>query len=134
MAELRPRIPELRALGADVVVVGNGWAAVARAFQERLEINDVPVVCDAKRDAYRLAGFRRSVWSVFNPVAGWFYVRAWFRGHRQGRMQGDAWQQGGTLVIQPGGAILYRFAARFAGDHAPLNAVFRALRPNREAV
>ena len=31
---------------------------------------------------------------------------------------GDNTQQGGTIVVRPGGAMPYKFLSRYAGDHA----------------
>jgi hypothetical protein len=117
VAEFRPHVPAVRKAGADLVVVGSGWPAAAQHFREQLGMSDVTVVCDKDLASYRLAGFRRSVWSILDVRALVAGVRALFRGFFQGRTQGDALQVGGVLLVEPGGNVRYRYASRFAGDH-----------------
>ena len=38
-------------------------------------------------------------------------------GFRQGKVRGDPWQQGGVLVVLPGGRVVYRYLSSAAGDH-----------------
>jgi hypothetical protein len=53
-------------------------------------------------------------------------LRATKAGFRQGKTQGDPWQQGGVLVVRRGGALEWGYASATAGDHPPLDAVFEA--------
>ena len=41
----------------------------------------------------------------------------WRAGFRQSHVAGDALQQGGVVVIAPGGVELFRFISSEAGDH-----------------
>ena len=40
---------------------------------------------------------------------------------------GDPWQQGGVIVVRPGGEIAYRFASRESGDHPRIDDVLAPL-------
>jgi hypothetical protein len=75
------------------------------------------VFTDPGRETYAAAGLRRSVGSSVNLRSMRHAARARKGGHRQGSVQGDAWQQGGVLVIAAGGEILFRYVSREAGDH-----------------
>ncbi len=122
VAALRPRLFELAAIEVDVAIVGNGNPDQLAAFVAREALEREPVRCftDASRAAYRAAGFQRSAWGTFGPIAIGQLVRARLDGHRNGRSQGDLQQQGGTLYVTRGGVVaLYHAAARL-GDHAPL--------------
>jgi hypothetical protein len=72
---------------------------------------------DPTRRTYRALGFRRSVRSAL----GWSALRNIWRGLRAGSRQrglkGDAWQQGGVIIVLPSGSVPYRFASRVSGDH-----------------
>jgi hypothetical protein len=88
------------------------------------------VLADPDRRSFRAAGMRRDMISAMSPMAlahGW---RAWRSGARQEGVQGDPWQLGGTLVVAPGGRLLFEHRSREAGDHAPLSALTKALRSN----
>jgi len=125
---LRPHVDELRRKGAEVAVIGNGWPAMAKAFAQEMALPPgMRVLTDPKREAYRLAGFRHGLWSTLAPAAILDNLRARKKGFRQTKTAGDPLQQGGTLVIAPGGEILFRHASARQGDHPPPEQVVAAL-------
>ena len=116
---------EIAALGASLHAVGNGNALMARDFVEQFAVT-FPVWTDPGKETYRLAGFRHIVSANLDTFkAGRRAVKA---GFRQGKTQGDPWQQGGTLVVSGAGRLWFAHAASFAGDHAAMDDVLRALR------
>src|SRR5207248_7245641 len=119
VAELRPHAEELARAGGKLAVVGNGWPAAAKSWAEHVGFPpSVMVLTDPSRKAYDLAGMKRSaVLTLFNPLAFARWVRARLHGFRQGRTAGDAWQQGGALVVQPGGKVTWRYVSLGPGDH-----------------
>jgi peroxiredoxin len=128
VAELRPHVEALQAQG-NVAVIGSGTPAMAKAFAERMGLpKDLPVLSDSRREAYQLLGFTRSIRSTFTPRALLNSLRALRKGFRQGRVQGDPFQQGGTLVIAPSGEILFRYQSKEPGDHAAPDRLIAALR------
>jgi hypothetical protein len=128
VAELRPHVQELRNKGAVVAVIGNGWPGVARRFVRDLELPpEVRVLTDHSRESYRLAGFHRGIWRTLGPAAlanSFDFLR---RGFRQKGVQGDPWQQGGTLVVAKGGDVLFSHASANVGDHPPPERLIAAL-------
>ena len=118
-------LDEIRALGAELVAIGNGTALMARDFVESFDV-PFPVYTDPEREAYRLSGLRRG----FGLDLGTFGRgrRAMKEGHRQGAVAGDAWQQGGTLVISSELGLIYRYISRVAGDHGSVDTLLDALR------
>jgi hypothetical protein len=125
---LRPHAEEFAQAGARLVVIGNGWPAMAKAFAERTGFSpSVTLLTDPGRESYRLAGFKRSVLLTLGPHAWFAAVRALLRGFRQGRFAGDAWQQGGTLVVAPGGKVLFRHVSLAPGHHASPGSLLRAV-------
>lgn len=92
------------------------------------------LLCDPKLVAYRAAELNRSVGrTLFDPRALGRVVGAVAAGHRQTGMAGDAWQQGGELVVAAGGRLVYRYASRFTGDHTPAADLVAAARSAAEA-
>ena len=55
---MRDRIEDIRARGAELVIVGNGAQNFAAAFREDFEL-DCPILVDPELCAYRAAGLRR---------------------------------------------------------------------------
>jgi hypothetical protein len=128
VAELRPRVQELRAAGGDLVVVGTGGPSFAEGFREHLGLDEagIEVLADESRRAYDLLGFKRGL-LTFTPRSIGPYVRAWLHGQRQGRQQGDALQQGGVVVVRPDGEMTFQHVSQFAGDHPKPAAVVAAV-------
>jgi len=128
VAELRPHLSEMRRKGASVAIVGNGLPAMAKGFVERLKLaGEARVLTDPKRLSYRLAGFRRGVWATLGPRALVNLLRALRKGLGTGKIEGDAWQQGGALVVACGGEVLFRHASARQGDHAAPEKLVAAL-------
>ena len=116
---MRPRAGEFAQAGGKLAIVGNGWPAAARSWAQHVGFPpSVAVLTDPSRKAYDLAGMKRSaVLTLFNPLSLARWGRARLRGFRQGRTAGDAWQQGGALVVRPGGEITWRYVSLGPGDH-----------------
>jgi hypothetical protein len=127
VAQLRDALPGIRARGAGLIVVGNGTPAMAAAFQ-REWAPDLAVFTDPGREAYRALGLGHGLttfsWSTLVSAR-----RAWRGGFRQGRTQGDPWQQGGVFVLGPGATTRYAYVSRVSGDHPDVAEVLAAVAP-----
>ncbi len=124
---------EIRARGAELVIVGNGAANFAAAFREDFDL-DGPLLIDPELRAYRAAGLRRGRVELLSPRLPVNAIRALAGGQRQTGVEGDAWQLGGVFVIRPDGALTYRYASREAGDHPPVDDILEALEPGTPAL
>ena len=86
-----------------------------------------PVLSDPSRAVFAAAGMRRSLFATLHwrlLVNAW---RAFRSGFRQGKVQGDPWQQGGVLVLDAQGAVRHRQVDRAGGDVLDLEAVLAAV-------
>jgi len=117
---------EFEEAGANLVAIGNGSALMARDFQERFEVK-IPLYTDPSGRSYELAGLKRSV-LFFGLQTMKRGRRAKVAGFRQGRLAGDPWQQGGDVIISPGGEMLYARVSEGPGDHAPIEELLATLR------
>jgi hypothetical protein len=109
---LRGRLEEIRASGAELVIVGNGSASFARAFREDFHLEGVTLLVDPELRAYRAAGLRRGRVEALSPRLPGQALRALRGGFRQGAVQGDPWQLGGAFVIRPDGSLAFQHHAR----------------------
>ena len=123
---MRGILPAIREAGAELVIVGNGTPDMARAFNDELGL-EAPLYTDPTRRTYALAGFKRGVLATFSAKGVAHAARAWRRGFRQTATRGDALQQGGLLVVERGGRILYAHRDSEAGDLASNDEVLAAL-------
>lgn len=124
--QLHRELDTIRSRGAELVVVGQGSSRWARAFRERLALQN-PVYVDPERELYGALGMKRGVGSLLTLGALRNYWRALRSGYFPRGLLGDTLQQGGVLVVLPGGRIAYRYLSREAGDHPPVADVLAAL-------
>jgi hypothetical protein len=112
-------------LGVGVAFVSTGLPAMAEDFVQQYQL-PFPVFVDPKRETFRHLGFRRGALSTLLSLQIVSNARrAMKAGFRQGKTQGDAWQQGGVVIVRRGGVAVYGFASETAGHHPPLSMVLR---------
>ena len=115
---MRAHENEIAAAGAAIVFVGTGTPAMAADFA-REQAGAHSVLSDAGRALFAAAGMRRGRWRMLRPSLLMNLLRALRRGFRQGRVQGDAWQLGGVIVIDRERRIVHVQRDAVAG--APLD-------------
>jgi len=123
--QLHRALPQIRARGAELHLVGNGNRHFAQAFREQFGITS-PMWIDPERKTYAALRMKRGV--VATLLSSWSNrKRAMKGGFRQGLVRGDAWQLGGVLVVLPGGRVTYEYLSEAAGDHPAVDQVLAAL-------
>jgi hypothetical protein len=122
-----PRIDELALLGVKVVFVTSATPDQLAAYLEREQLACWPVtfVADPTLGAHRAAGLVRSRAARWNPKQIVQELSAMAHGYLPGRSRGDTAQLGGGLLVD-NGRVLYRHAARTAGDLVDANDVVDA--------
>ncbi|MGM0576399.1 MAG: peroxiredoxin-like family protein [Myxococcota bacterium] len=124
-ARFADHVDEIRSLGAEIHAVGNGTPHMARDFASRFDVS-FPLWTDPSRQTYRALGMKRAFGlGLKSLVRG---RRAMAAGHRQGRTQGDPWQQGGAVVITPRGEVIWSHVDEGAGEEIPVEDLLDALR------
>lgn len=127
VVQLHREIEKIHAAGAELVVIGSGTPNFIAGFRENTGYQG-PLYVDPKLHSYEAAGLHRGMWRNFTPLSVGLAVRALARGHMQGRTQGDPSQQGGAMVVAPGGKLLFAHASKIAGDNASPEVLVAALR------
>ena len=122
---MRDAYSEFQRRGVRLVTVGNGQPFQAKGFKEEQGI-PFDLWVDPDMEAYHAAGLRRGLASTLSPRTMGNAWRAMRGGHKQTRVQGDPWQQGGAFLITPAGEVLYEQISREAGDHAPIEDILAA--------
>ncbi|MCA9597521.1 MAG: AhpC/TSA family protein [Myxococcales bacterium] len=132
VTELRERESEIEERGARLVIVGNGRPEHAQGFAERTNMHG-KVFTDPSRATYRALGMRGGVVNSLRFELFSNALRAYRNGHRQQRVQGDPWQQGGAIVVRPDGTLEYAYISRTAGDHPTVREILTVLDRMRRA-
>lgn len=116
--------PDVRALGAELVVVGNGSVGQAHQFYLDRAL-PFPLYTDPSLVTYEAAGMKRGM--LFGRKSMRQTFTALRSGNFQGATQGDAFQQGGAHVIFPGNKVAYSYISEVAGDHVDPGAALAVL-------
>lgn len=125
---MRGRYDEIRARGADLVVVGTGDVRYARDFVAQEHV-PFPVLVDDDGAAASAAAVRRAgLFDLFHPASYGSTVKAWREGYRIYWPGKRVDQLGATFVIGPGGDVRYEHYDAHPADHAPIEDVLAALR------
>ena len=98
---------------------------MARDFVDQFGVR-FDVYTDPGKRSYDAAGFKHGLaLNVRMLKYGWRALKA---GHMQGRIKGDASQQGGTIVFDAAGEPALVHVDDTAGDHAEVEQVLAVLR------
>lgn len=125
--QLHRNIDTITRTGAQLYVIGNGSPSFIAGFREETGYPG-PIYTDPSLAAYQAAELKRSLTRTFDPRALGGTIRAFRDGFRQGRPQGDLWQQGGVLVVATDGRVLWQHASDRPGDNASPAEIAIALR------
>jgi hypothetical protein len=126
VVQVHRKVDEIHAAGAELIVIGNGAPHFIAGFRELTGYSG-PLYTDPSLAAYEAAHLERGVTTVLNPKALMPTLKAFARGGKQGLTQGDAWQQGGVLVIATDGAVMYQHVSKRPGDNASPDDIVAAL-------
>jgi hypothetical protein len=127
VVQLHRDIDKLRAAGADLYIIGNGTPNFIAGFREQTKYEG-PIYTDPSLASFKVAELKRGVTRTFDPRSLGKAASAFARGQRQGLTQGDPWQQGGVLVVAPGGEVKFHHASERPGDNATVDQIVAALR------
>ena len=124
--QLHRDIELIRGANAELFVIGNGSPSFIEGFRDETKY-DGPIYTDPSLAAYNAAQLKRGVAKTFDPRGLFGAVKAFADGRRQGRTQGDPWQQGGVLVVAPTGDVVWHHVSGRSGDNASAAAIATAV-------
>jgi hypothetical protein len=120
------RKDEIDARGAQLIAIGNGHAHWAQAFIDETGI-DFPVYVDPSRQSYDAFGMKRGALEGMGLRTLRHGRRARRAGFRQTATRGDPVQNGGVVVFDENGEVIYTHVEAETGDLADLDEVIAAL-------
>jgi peroxiredoxin len=126
VAQLGRELDTIHDKQAELFVIGNGSPSFIEGFRDQTGWTGA-VYTDPSLAVYKVAQLKRGVASTLDPRSLGDAWRALRGGSRQGRTQGDQWQQGGTLVVAPGGEVRYHHASDRPGDNSRPAQIIAAL-------
>jgi len=127
--QLHQQADVIRQAGGTTVVIGNGAPHFIAGFRSVTGYLG-PLYTDPSLATYQAMELRSGLRTVLTVGTVVRTVRALRRGFRQGRTQGAALQQGGTLVVAPSGRVLLRHISQEPGDRVGIDEIVASLRDN----
>ena len=125
---MRRHQPEIEEAGGRIVAIGTGNRQFAAAFVHDEAIRFPVLVDDDAEAAKAIELGRTSALGLLKPTVAIGRLRAGAAGHKQKRLGERPMQLGATLVIAPGGEVLYSHMDSDVADHAPVEEVLAVLR------
>ena len=126
VALLSEHVDEIRAKGAELVAIGLGKPKHLAWFIDDQEVS-FPAYTDPERATYQALGLKHGLLPTFSPLSMPSAIRAMSAGHRQTRVMGDPLQQGGALIVRPGGDVLWSWVNDRGSNHAQPADILAAL-------
>ncbi len=117
---------EIEAKGAKLHLIGNGGPSFIAGFREITGFTGA-IYTDPGLKTYAAAGLLRSVRATLGLRSLAAGIKSMSEGRHQGARQGDAWQQGGALVVNSAGEILFSQRSESGGDNVSPEALLAAL-------
>lgn len=131
LAIVSPYLSELRREGTRVVLVATSAPNRIPSFAKRMHLDSglVEVVTDPSLETHKAANLVRSVASLINVRTVAEAVRLYAQGHFVSREEGDGdvYQQGGALLVDRDGNVLFQHSNRDMTDHFSMDDVCDAL-------
>lgn len=114
--------------GAKLVLIGQATPRQAAHFRRR-QGTELPILADEHRVSYKAIGAKLgSVGELIGPKSVAKGLATTVRtGKFQGRPVGNVAQLGGSIVVAPGGEILFKHLAQDASDNASPGQLLAAL-------
>ncbi len=114
--------------GAKLVLIGQATPRQAAHFRRR-QGTELPVLADEGRVSYKAIGAKvGGVSELIGPKSVAKGLATTIRtGKFQGRPVGNVAQLGGSMVVAPGGEVLFKHLATDASDNASVDELLAAL-------
>ena len=87
-----------------------------------------PLLVDADRTTYRSYGMlAASFWDVWGPQTWWAYLKALLRGQTPKKSEGDIFQRGGDVLIDPEGIVRLHHVGSGPANRPPVELILKTV-------
>jgi len=89
-----------------------------------------PLLVDDTRETYRNYGMlSASFWDIWGPKTWWAYLKQFMKGERLRKSEGDIYQRGGDVLIDPNGIVSLHHVGAGPADRPAIGTILNKLRP-----
>lgn len=114
--------------GVKIVVVTFEANYLARSYAEETHLA-WPLLVDETRETYRAYGMlTASMLDIFGPRTLWHYMRAILKGERLHKSEGDIYQRGGDILVDPSGTVRLHHVGMNPADRPSVETILQLIR------
>lgn len=125
---MRDQEEEFGKLNVKIVVVTFEAGFLAREYVEETALT-WPLLVDDTRETYRNYGMlSASFWDVWGPKTWWAYLKEVGKGKKLRKSEGDIFQRGGDVLIDPGGTVHLHHIGVGPGDRPTVDTLLNKIR------
>lgn len=125
---MRQRENDLEALGVKVAIVTFEAGPLAKSYVRESNLS-WPLLIDQSRTLYAAYGMEHgSRWDIYGPASFWAYAKLLFRGRKFHRPEGDVYQRGGDVLIDPQGVVRIHHVGSGPADRPAIEALLDSVR------
>jgi alkyl hydroperoxide reductase subunit AhpC len=125
---LRQQTDELERLGIKICVVTFEREFVVRAYIEETQVS-WPILIDESRELYSAYGMERGRASdILGFRSWWTYAKLLLRGRRLRRGEGDIYQLGGDVLVDPHGIVRLHHVGNGPADRPAVSKILDVVR------
>jgi peroxiredoxin len=125
---LRDQEEEFSRRNVKIVVVTFESEFLARSYVEDTSLT-WPLLIDDTRETYRNYGMlSASFWDVWGPKTWRAYLKESVKGKKRIKSEGDIYQRGGDVLIDPGGTVCLHHIGVGPADRPSVKALLNKIR------
>jgi len=89
-----------------------------------------PLLIDDTRETYRNYGMlSASFWDIWGPKTWWAYLKQIMKGERLRKSEGDIYQRGGDVLIDPNGIVSLHHVGAGPADRPAIETILKKVHP-----
>lgn len=126
---MRDQEEEFTRRNVEIAVITFDNDFLARSYVEETSLA-WPLLVDETRETYRNYGMlSASVWSIWGPKTWWAYLKEVTKGERLRKPEGDIYQRGGDVLIDPNGIVSLHHIGAGPADRPSVKSLLRRIPP-----
>ena len=110
---------------AQLAIIGNGKPEHIGPFRKITGYRGI-LLTDPELKTYKALNFKKSMGSLIGIKSATALMKSVGSGYTSSSVQGNAFQQGGALVVGPGDTVHYVYRSKEAGDEPPVEKMLKA--------
>lgn len=89
-----------------------------------------PLLVDGTRETYKNYGMlSASFWDIWGPKTWWVYLKQVMKGERLRKPEGDIYQRGGDVLIDPNGIVSLHHVGAGPADRPAIGTILSKVHP-----